>query len=337
MVETKQIFDELEYELVRVIAEGGMGIVYEARQKGIDRFRKKVAIKIIKEEYSTVKEFRDNFIGEAKLVADLIHTNIVQTYHLGNFLQQYFMVMEYVDGVTLDDFFLKHLETEQSIPVDLAVFIMSRVCRALAYAHQKKDEKGELLGIVHRDINPRNILLSFEGDVKVTDFGIAKALNLMYNEEGEVIAGKDEYLSPEQARRGVTDARSDLFCCGLVLSELLLGYHPFEDVDEEQTRENILKMQTPDFSKMRKEIDPKLNAILRKSLEKSAKARFQTATEMLYALEEYLYADHYGPTNEKLALYFKDLFSDKGRGAAKRWIKLFNALPTRKVTTQKKK
>lgn len=318
--ELKEIFDELHYELVRVIAEGGMGLIYEGKQKGVDNFVKQVAIKIIKEEYSTIKEFRDNFIGEARLVADLIHPNIVQTYHLGSFWQQYYMVMEYVNGINLDDFFLKHLETEQWVPIDIAVFIISRVCRGLSYAHRKCDDKGRLLGIVHRDVNPRNVMISLEGDVKLTDFGIAKALNLMYNKEGEVIAGKDEYLSPEQARREVTDARADLFGCGLVLAELLLGYHPFEDLEPELTRENILKMPIPNFSKMRKEIDEPLNNILHKALQRRREDRYQTADELLLALEEYLYHDGYGPTCEKLAVYVKDLYSENGSSAVKRWM-----------------
>ena len=197
----KHIFDELHLQIVRKISAGGMGVVYEALQHGSGRFKKRVAIKLILEEYSKVEEFRSNFIGEARLVADLIHTNIVQTYHLGEISGQYYMTMEYVDGITLEEFIERHKTTQQAVPADLAAFIVSRVCRGLAYAHQRCDAQGRPLGIVHRDVNPRNIMLAKEGDVKLTDFGIAKALDLMYNEEGEIIAGKDEYLSPEQAAR----------------------------------------------------------------------------------------------------------------------------------------
>ncbi|MDC0497516.1 protein kinase [bacterium] len=116
----------MHFELVRVVAEGGMGIVYEAEQKGAGKFVKRVAVKLIREEYSKIDEFRSNFIGEARLVADLIHTNIVQTYHLGEIGGQYFMTMEYVDGITIEDFIQRHRETDQLIPVDLAAFIVSR-------------------------------------------------------------------------------------------------------------------------------------------------------------------------------------------------------------------
>lgn len=315
----KHIFNEVHYELTRKIAEGGMGLVYEATQRGIGGFRKVVAIKLIREEYSAIEEFRNNFIGEAKLVADLIHTSIVQTYHLGKVGEQYFMTMEYVSGWNLEEFLDRHVETDQYIPADLAVFIVSRICRGLAYAHRKKDKDGRPLGIVHRDVNPKNIMIGQEGDVKLTDFGIAKALDLMYNQEGEVIAGKDEYLSPEQARCEVTDHRADLFGCGIVMAELMLGYNIFEDAVPENTIRNILEMEIPNFSEIREDVDERLNAILHLALQRPRDKRYQTAEQMLTELEGFIYGDGYGPTNEKLAAYTSDLFSRGGDQAAYRW------------------
>jgi len=319
MAKLKHIFNELHFELVRTVAEGGMGVVYEAHQNGAGRFVKRVAVKLIREEYSRIEAFRKNFVGEARLVADLIHTNIVQTYHLGEISGQYFMTMEYVDGINLEDFIRRHVETGQAVPPDVAVFIVSRICRGLAYAHQKSDKSGRSLDIVHRDVNPRNILLAWEGDVKLTDFGIAKAFDLMYNEEGEVIAGKDEYLSPEQARREVTDARADLFSCSVVLAELLLGENIFEAETEEMTRRNILEMTIPDFYEMRPDIDPRLNDLLQLGLTRDREKRFQTAQSMLTSLERFIYGDGYGPTNEKLAFYLRDLYGEEGDNAARRW------------------
>ena len=315
----RHIFNELHFEVVRVIAEGGMGIVYEAQQNGAGNFTKRIAIKLIREEYSKINEFRNNFIGEARLVADLIHTNIVQTYHLGEMSGQYYMTMEYVDGINLEDFILRHTRTAQSIPSDIAAFIVSRICRGLGHAHERSDASGRNLGIVHRDVNPRNIMLAREGDVKLTDFGIAKALDLMYNKEGEVIAGKDAYLSPEQARREVTDARADLFSCAIVLSEMLLGENIFEDRSDEQTRENILTLQIPRFTDLRADVDPRLDDILHRGLTRDRGRRYQSAHEMLTAIEVFLYGDGYGPTNEKLAAYVRDLFSEDGAHAATRW------------------
>ena len=309
MAAIKHIFNELHYKIVRTIAEGGMGVVYEAAQHGAGQFSKTVAVKLIREEYSTISEFQNNFIGEARLVADLIHTNIVQTYHLGMIGGQYFMVMEYVNGVNLEQMIERHAALNRVLPVDLAAFIVSRIARGLAYAHAKHDREGRPLGIVHRDIGPKNIMIAYEGDVKLTDFGIAKALDLMYNEEGQVIAGKDEYLSPEQASYAVTDARADLFPLGIVLAELLLGRNIFRSQDRLVSRQNILSLPIPKFATLRPEIDPKLEAIIQKALQRDRNDRYQSANEMLTALEVYLYSDGYGPTNEKLGAYLRELMA----------------------------
>ena len=308
MAALQQISGELRYEMTRKLAEGGMGVVYEAVQLGAGNFRKVVAVKLIREEYSAIEEFQNNFIGEARLVADLIHTNIVQTYHLGKIGGQYYMVMEFVRGVNLEQFIEQHRRQRIPVPVDLAVFITSRVARGLAYAHTKCDREGRHLNIVHRDIGPKNILMALEGDVKLTDFGIAKALDLLYNEEGKVIAGKDEYLSPEQANYGITDARADLFPLGIVLTELLLGKNVFRSSDRAQSRRNILGMAIPRFSSLRPDIDEKLEAIIQRALERDRDQRYQSALEMLTALEMYIYGHGYGPTNEKLSVYLKNLF-----------------------------
>jgi serine/threonine protein kinase len=308
-----QIVNELKYEMVRQIAEGGMGVVYEAHQHGAGQFRKTVAVKLIREEYSAIPEFQKNFIGEARLVADLIHTNIVQTYHLGRIGGQYFMVMEYVGGQNVEQFIEKHRRLERLVPVDLAAFIVSRVARGLTYAHQKSDPEGHPLNIVHRDIGPKNVLIAYEGDVKLTDFGIAKAFNLMYNEEGKVIAGKDEYLSPEQANYAVTDARADLFPLGIVLTEILLGRNIFRNPDRAQSRRNILAMPIPRFSTLRPDIDERLEAIIQKTLQRDRDLRYQSAAEVLNDLEIYLYSHGYGPTNEKLGTYLRDLFGVRDR------------------------
>ncbi len=294
--------------MVRQIAEGGMGVVYEAHQHGAGQFRKTVAVKLIREEYSAIPEFQKNFIGEARLVADLIHTNIVQTYHLGQIGGQYFMVMEYVGGQNIEQFLERHRRLNRQVPVDLAAFIVSRVARGLTYAHQKRDRDDHHLNIVHRDIGPKNVLMGYEGDVKLTDFGIAKALNLMYNEEGKVIAGKDEYLSPEQATYAVTDARADLFPLGIVLTELLLGRNIFRNVDRVQSRRNILTMPIPRFSTLRPDIDERLETIIQKALQRDRDLRYQSAAAVLNDLEIYLYSHGYGPTNEKLGTYLRDIF-----------------------------
>ena len=222
------IQSEFRYEVVRKIFEGGMGIVYEAEQHGARNFVKRVAIKIIRSNFASQKMFIENFIGEAKLVADLIHTNIVQTYHLGDTNGICFIAMELIRGVNLEQFTHQLTDKRRVLPMELAVFITSRVARGLAYAHAKTDKDGKPLGIVHRDVSFKNIMIAFEGDVKLTDFGVAKARGFLTDQEGEVIAGKADYMSPEQADFQITDKRSDLFSVGVVLAHLLLGRNLFK-------------------------------------------------------------------------------------------------------------
>jgi len=169
------IENAFRYDIVRKIYEGGMGVVYEAEQHGARHFVKRIAIKVIRQNYADQKQFIENFIGEAKLVADLIHTNIVQTYHLGETNGVYFIAMELIRGANLDQFAQQLAARRRELPKELAVFIVSRVARGLAYAHAKTDKDGKSLGLVHRDVSFKNIMIAFEGDVKLTDFGIAIA------------------------------------------------------------------------------------------------------------------------------------------------------------------
>src|SRR3974390_2582375 len=235
------IQNEFRYEIVRQIYEGGMGIVYEAEQLGARGFVKRIAIKVIRRNYADQKQFIDNFIGEAKLVADLIHTNIVQTYHLGEAQGVYFIAMELIRGVNLEQFCHQLGGRKWILPKELAVFIVSRVARGLAYAHAKTDKDGRPLGIVHRDVSFKNIMIAFEGDVKLTDFGIAKARGFLTDQEGEVVAGKADYMSPEQANFQVTDKRSDLFSTGVVLAHLLLGRNLFKGATAEESRQRMIR------------------------------------------------------------------------------------------------
>src|SRR5271157_273865 len=240
------IQNEFRYEIVRKIFEGGMGVVYEAQQIGARNFVKRVAMKVIRQNYANQKQFIENFIGEAKLVADLIHTNIVQTYHLGETNGVYFIAMELIRGVNLEQFTQQLTDKRKVLPKELAVFIVSRVARGLAYAHAKTDKGGKPLGIVHRDVSFKNIMIAFEGDVKLTDFGIAKARGFLVDNEGEIVAGKADYMSPEQANFQITDKRSDLFSAGVVLAHLLLGHNIFKAGSAEESRERVLSHPIPD-------------------------------------------------------------------------------------------
>ena len=317
------IQNEFRYEIVRKIFEGGMGIVYEAEQQGARNFVKRVAIKVIRQNYADQKQFIENFIGEAKLVADLIHTNIVQTYHLGESRGVYFIAMELIRGVNLEQFAQQLADKKKVLPRDLAVFVVSRIVRGLAYAHAKTDREGKPLGIVHRDVSFKNIMIAFEGDVKLTDFGIAKARGFLVDNEGEVVAGKADYMSPEQANFQITDKRSDLFSAGVVLGHLLLARNVFKGTTAEESRQRMMTLPIPDFRLLDDRVDDRLNQILQRALARDVSKRYPSADDLLYDLETYMYHSGYGPTNEKLGNYIRELFGqsvptttvDSGRGS----------------------
>jgi len=308
MNDKKSIQGNAQYELVREIAQGGMGTVYEARQSGVQHFHKTVAIKTISEEYATNKDFTDMFIGEAKLVADLIHENIVQVYQLGEYDNGLYIAMEYIDGHNLGDFIDSHILMGQFPPVEIAAFIISRICRALEYAHNKRGHDKQSLNVVHRDVSPKNVMITTEGVVKLGDFGIAKARNLLKSQEGEVLMGKAQYMSPEQANFKETDRRSDIFSLGVVFYELLTHHPLFEGENSETTLARVISEKIPSSRKINRSIPQELEDILNKALERKLSKRYQSAGEMGYDLEYYMYHDRYGPTNVTLAKYLANLF-----------------------------
>jgi serine/threonine-protein kinase len=299
---------ETEYTLQQKIASGGMGSVYEAVQSGAEGFTKTVAIKTILPRYTDNAEFTDMFIGEAKLVANLVHQNIVQIYQLGKYNRGYFISMEFIDGINLEQFFMAHQGRSVTMPIDIATFIVSRVCRGLEYAHSKRDDDGNLLGIVHRDVSPKNVMITHEGEVKLTDFGVAKARNYMEQEEGEVLMGKVEYMSPEQASYMVTDARSDIFSLGIIFYELLTGENIFETDDVFEIIERVKTMPIPDPREYRPDIPSAVANIIQTCLQRDLDKRYRTAGELGYALEYYMYSGGYGPTILTLAKYVSEFF-----------------------------
>lgn len=295
------------YQLQSKIASGGMGSIYRAYQLGPEGFRKEVALKMILSDYFGNSEFLRLFIGEAKLVADLVHENIVQVYHLGQVEDQYFIAMEYVDGIDLLQFMSWHKRQTVALEPDLGAFIISRICRALEYAHDKTDRQGNRLNIVHRDVSPRNIMVNFQGVVKLADFGIAKAFRLMDHQEGSVLMGKESYMSPEQARFEETDRRSDLFSLGIVMYELLTGKRLFLDRGFQDSFFSC-KAPIPDPRSVRADLPEGLVKILEKALEHDVDSRYQTAGKMGYDLEYYMYHDRFGPTNVTLGEYIREHF-----------------------------
>jgi eukaryotic-like serine/threonine-protein kinase len=298
------------YQILRKIATGGMGSVYLAEQLGAESFRKVVAIKTIKREFLKNKENVDLFVGEAKLVADLIHENVLQVYQLGQTKGIYYIVMEYAHGKNLADIIRAHKDRHKVTNVEIGAFIVSRVCRALHYAHEAKDMTGKLLNIVHRDVTPSNIIITYGGVVKLTDFGIAKAVIMNTPDEAEVIMGKLPYMSPEQAKFQGTTRQSDVFSLGLVLYELLTNTSVYNvnDIDDLVDKMDNYSIKSP--RRLNPHIPEKLEAIMMRALEVNPANRYQTAREFCQDLEHYMYDGGYGPTNEKLARYLARLFPE---------------------------
>ena len=302
------ISGKVSYFLKRRIAKGGMGAIYEAEQIGAEGFIKKVAIKTILPSFAAKESFVSSFVGEAKLVANLVHQNIVQIHHLGRNNDGYFIAMEYIDGINLTDFMIMHRRLNLRVPVDIAVFIMSRVCRGLEYAHGKTDGEGRKLGLVHRDVSPNNIMINREGEVKLTDFGVAKAAQFMEDDE-DYLVGSVEYMSPEQADCQDVDHRSDIFSAGLVLFELLTGFRVFrcKDNDIDGTLEKVIEAEIPDPTRLRSDIPEDVLNTLMKCLARRAEDRYPDTHALVYDLEHAIYSRGYGPTTSKVASYLRDV------------------------------
>jgi len=299
------------YQIIRKIASGGMGSVYLAEQMGADSFRKIVAIKTIKKEFLKNKENVDLFVGEAKLVADLIHENVLQVYQLGQTKGIYYIVMEYAHGKNLADFVKEHKSRGKVTNVEIGAFIISRVSRALHYAHEAKSMTGQPLNIVHRDVTPSNVIITFGGVVKLTDFGIAKAVSMATPDEAEVIMGKLPYMSPEQAKFQGTTRQSDVFSLGLVMYELLTNtvVYNVNDIDDLVDKMDNYSIKPP--RRLNPHIPEKLEGIMMKALEVDPSKRYTSAKEFGQDLEHYMYDGGYGPTNEKLQRYLARLFAEE--------------------------
>ena len=304
------IESQVQYNLIREIAEGGMGAVYEASQHGAEGFRKQVAVKTIIKDIALNEDFVEMFIGEGKLVADLVHENIIQVYHLGRSGDSLYIIMEYIDGVDLTQFLMRHEEQGRNIPIDICAFIISRICRGLEYAHAKTGPDGARLGVVHRDVSPRNIMITRLGVVKLGDFGIAKARNLLASREGDILMGKAQFMSPEQAEYKQTDPRSDIFSLGIVFYLLLSGKSVFDDESTLVTLRNVARAKVPSIRKLNPDVPEDLEQILSKALQRKPEKRYQTAGEMGYALEYYMYHDRFGPTNVTLQNYLGEIFPE---------------------------
>ncbi len=277
------------YALIDRVAIGGMAEVFKAKRAGVEGFEKIVALKRILPHLSDNKEFLDMFVDEAKMVAGLAHPNIAQIFDLGRIEKSYYIAMEYVHGRDLRTIMKRAREKGLRMPLDLSLRVVSQVCAALEYAHRKKDERGRPMEIVHRDVSPQNILISFEGDVKLVDFGIAKAATKASNTDRGALRGKLLYMSPEQAWGRPIDRRSDVFSLAIVLYEMVTETKPFIGAGTELT---ILELVRQCVITPAREINPRvpeaLDRVIMKALARDPEERYQDAGQMQRGLERFL-------------------------------------------------
>jgi len=269
-----------QYIFLEKVGSGGMAELFKAKKIGIEGFERVLAIKRILPHLSSDEEFIDMFIAEAKLVARLSHKNIAQVYDFGKIGQDYFIAMEYIRGKDLRGIFKRCEENNIKLPVAIAVFIAKEVSSALSYAHRQKDSMGRNLNIIHRDVSPQNILVSYEGEVKVVDFGIAKAGTHSKTTTG-VLKGKLSYMSPEQAWGKPIDHRSDIFSLGIVLYEMLTGERLFKGDTELNTLERVREAKVESFpSSINADLPSELDVKVLKALSKEVTERYQDAAGM---------------------------------------------------------
>lgn len=297
-----------KYVLLDKIGTGGMAELFLAKQTGLSGFEKVVAIKRILPHLTQGSEFVTMFINEAKLAALLTHQNIVQIYDLGNVDQSHYIAMEYVMGKDLKTVINHGKSRGMPLSIGDALLIASKICSALDYAHRKKDLQGHELHLVHRDISPQNILVSYEGEVKLVDFGIAKAAMGGQETKTGVLKGKLAYMSPEQAWGKSVDGRTDLFALGIVLYEAVTGERLFSGNDEISILEKVRQAEIAPPTRLNPAIPPELEKVLLKALAKEADARYQTASEMETALEELITQKGYAFSSLSLSHYMQAIF-----------------------------
>src|SRR5580698_3768021 len=277
------------YRVIERLESGGMAEVFRAESEGLQGFKKQVAIKRVLPHLSEKKKFIQMFLDEARLSAQLTHSNCVQVFDIGVGDNAYFIVMEYVDGANLKTIAESLRKNNKEFPVQPATLIALEICKGLSYAHELRDPNGVDLHIVHRDMSPPNVLVTKYGEVKIVDFGLAKANSQLERSEPGIIKGKFSYLSPEAAMGQEVDARTDIFAVGIILWELLAGQRLFLGETDFQTVKKVQQAVVPPISQINKNVPPELEKILTRTLARDPAVRYQTARELGIDLNRFLY------------------------------------------------
>ncbi|MBQ9244077.1 MAG: serine/threonine protein kinase [Proteobacteria bacterium] len=301
-----------DYFLLEKLNTGGMAEVFKAKTFGVEGFERIVAVKKILPSIAEDKEFISMFIDEAKIAGQLTHANIAQIFDLGNINDEYYIALEYVPGHDLRVIFDRCVRTGRKLDIGMVCFVVSKICEGLDYAHNKKDANGEPMNIIHRDISPQNILLSYDGECKLIDFGIAKATNKSSATQVGILKGKFSYMSPEQVSGKTNiDRRSDIFALGIVLFELLTLKRLFLGQSDFETLEKIRKVEVSPPTLYNSDIPEALEDIVLKALEKDVNQRYQTAGELQEALQRFMFSQGIYYSAKDLSEFMHSMFSQE--------------------------
>lgn len=308
-----------KYEILRALATGGMAEIFVGRAHGIEGFEKVVVIKRLRPEVSADPQFVNMFMDEARVLSGLQHSNIVQIYDVGSSDGCFFFAMELLRGEDVRSIVKRVRRTSSSLPLEHAVFITMSLLAGLHYAHQKCSPDGVPLGIVHRDVSPSNVFVTYDGDVKVIDFGIAKTTIQSAQTRFGVVKGKIRYMSPEQCTSRAIDRRSDIFSAAIVLWELTTGRRLFSGSDYDIMKQ-IIETDAPPPSRFLPDCPPELERILVKGLQRDADERYSTAQEMQADLDAFAREQRLSASSLALGRFMSDVFADRieAWGAAER-------------------
>jgi len=299
------------YEIIRKLATGGMAEVFLAKQTSLGGFERLVCIKRILAHLGEQEDFVKMFQDEARIAANLIHPNIAQIYDIGEVDDAYYIAMEYVRGEDLRHVYNKEVARGRAMPAEPAAHVIMGAAAGLDYAHKQASIDGRPLGIVHRDISPQNLLVTYDGHVKIVDFGVAKAAGKMAETRAGVLKGKYSYMSPEQASGDPIDNRTDVFALGITLYEVTTGVRLFKRDTELETLHAVIESKVTPPTEIIPGYDSALQDIVLKLLARDPDDRYQTAGEAGHDIEKFLVSRSFVPTSATLENYMHELFAEK--------------------------
>lgn len=299
------------YQLVKRLGGGGMGEVFVARQAGLGGFEKLCVVKLLLPSLAEDAEFVAMFLDEAKLAARLSHPNVGQVFDVGQVDGTLYMAMEYIRGEDLAGLQKRMLDLKFSLPPAYAARIVADAAAGLQHAHQLADAQGKSLGLIHRDVSPPNIIVTFEGEVKIIDFGLARAAGRATQTKGGMLKGKFAYMSPEQVAASALDHRADIFALGIVLHELLTGTRLFRKDGDMQTLAAVAQCDVPAPSSLNPQVPGELDQVVLKALSKNRDDRYRDAQSMRFALEEWLRTAREPSSSVHVAKFMEQLYRDR--------------------------